>query len=78
MDSLEKQIKATQVEVSELQRMYNDAIVARDTAQQELKFQEEHTTNERRRREIELANMKRIAEGKKLAVDRSDYQVRHF
>ncbi|CAH8458842.1 unnamed protein product [Schistosoma curassoni] len=54
--------------------MYNDAIVARDTAQQELKFQEEHTTNERRRREIELANMKRIAEGKKLAVDRSDYQ----
>ncbi|CAH8455658.1 unnamed protein product [Schistosoma mattheei] len=74
LDSLEKQIKATQVEVSELQRMYNDAIVARDTAQQELKFQEEHTTNERRRREIELANMKRIAEGKKLAVDRSDYQ----
>ncbi|VDO65474.1 unnamed protein product, partial [Schistosoma curassoni] len=70
LDSLEKQIKATQVEVSELQRMYNDAIVARDTAQQELKFQEEHTTNERRRREIELANMKRIAEGKKLAQGR--------
>ncbi|VDP99526.1 unnamed protein product [Trichobilharzia regenti] len=40
-----------QDEVSELQQMYNDAILARDAAQRELKFQEEHITSERRRRE---------------------------
>nr|CAH8831293.1 unnamed protein product [Trichobilharzia regenti] len=74
LDSLEKQIKATQQEVSELQQMYNDAILARDAAQRELKFQEEHITSERRRREVELANMKRIAEGKRVNVDKSEIQ----
>ncbi|CAH8490902.1 unnamed protein product [Heterobilharzia americana] len=74
LDHLEKQIKATQEEVSQLQKMYNDAILARDAAQRELKFQEEHITSERRRREIELANMKRIVEGKKIIVDKTEQQ----
>ncbi|CAH8833499.1 unnamed protein product [Trichobilharzia szidati] len=74
LDSLEKQIKATQQEVSELQQMYNDAILARDAAQRELKFQEEHIASERRRREVELASMKRIAEGKRVNVDKSEIQ----
>ncbi|KAK4472321.1 hypothetical protein MN116_003585 [Schistosoma mekongi] len=74
LNLLEKQIKATQNEVSELQQMYNNAIVAKDMAQQELRFQEEHIANERRRREMELTNMKKIAEGKKLTNDKSEHQ----
>ncbi|KAH8852723.1 Coiled-coil domain-containing protein [Schistosoma japonicum] len=74
LDLLEKQVKATQSEVSELQQMYNNAIMAKDMAQQELRFQEEHVANERRRREMELTNMRKIAEGKKLASDKSDHQ----
>ncbi|CAH8453814.1 unnamed protein product [Schistosoma turkestanicum] len=74
LDSLEKQIKATQDEILELQQMYNDATLARDAAQQELKFQEEHIARERRRREIELAKMRRTAEGKKVAFDKGEYQ----
>ncbi|TGZ64208.1 hypothetical protein CRM22_006490 [Opisthorchis felineus] len=71
LDSLEKQIKMAQDELGELQIMYSDAVISRDAAQKELKYQEEVIITERRRREAELTGMKRIAEGKKISVEKS-------
>lgn len=51
--------------------MYNDAVLARDASQKELKFQEEVIANDRRRREAELSSMKRIAEGKTNSDEKS-------
>ncbi|CAL8079151.1 unnamed protein product [Calicophoron daubneyi] len=71
LDALERQIRVAQDELSELQVMYNDAVLSRDAAQRELKYQEEVITNDRRRREAELTSMKRVAEGKKSAGEKA-------
>ncbi|VDP20760.1 unnamed protein product [Echinostoma caproni] len=71
LDALEKQIKAAQDELVELQVMYNDAVIARDAAQKELKYQEEVIANDRRRRDAELSSMKRVAEGKKSSSEKN-------
>ncbi|THD20353.1 Coiled-coil domain-containing protein [Fasciola hepatica] len=71
LDALEKQIRLSQEELTELQVMYNDAVLARDASQKELKFQEEVIANDRRRREAELSSMKRVAEGKKSSGEKN-------
>ncbi|KAA0190435.1 Coiled-coil domain-containing protein [Fasciolopsis buskii] len=71
LNALEKQIKLAKDELMELQVMYNDAVLARDASQKELKFQEEVIANDRRRREAELSSMKRIAEGKTNSDEKS-------
>ncbi|KER23056.1 hypothetical protein T265_08998 [Opisthorchis viverrini] len=71
LDNLEKQIKMAQDELAELQIMYSDAVLSRDAAQKELKYQEEVIITERRRREAELTGMKRIAEGKQSSGEKS-------
>ncbi|GAA47191.1 coiled-coil domain-containing protein 151 [Clonorchis sinensis] len=71
LDNLEKQIKMAQDELAELQVMYSDAVLSKDAAQKELKYQEEVIVTERRRREAELTGMKRIAEGKKSSGEKS-------
>ncbi|KAF7261176.1 Coiled-coil domain-containing protein [Paragonimus skrjabini miyazakii] len=59
LDALEKQIKLANDELAELQIMLNDAVLSRDAAQRELKYQEEVVSSERRRRDAELSSMKR-------------------
>ncbi|KAF5401941.1 Coiled-coil domain-containing protein [Paragonimus heterotremus] len=71
LDALEKQIKLANDELAELQIMLNDAVLSRDAAQRELKYQEEVVSSERRRRDAELSSMKRVAEGKKSSEDKT-------
>ncbi|KAF6771916.1 Coiled-coil domain-containing protein [Paragonimus kellicotti] len=70
-DKLQDQIKLANDELAELQIMLNDAVLSRDAAQRELKYQEEVVSNERRRRDAELSSMKRVAEGKKSSEDKA-------
>ncbi|CAH8669507.1 unnamed protein product [Dicrocoelium dendriticum] len=71
LDALEKQIRLANEELAELQTMFNNAVLSRDAAQKELKYQEEVIMNERKRRETELTSMKRVAEGKKTPSDKT-------
>lgn len=64
LDAMEKQIHASQDELTDLNGMYTDALAARDNALRELKEHEEITAAERRRRDAELISMRRVAEGK--------------
>ncbi|KAA3675294.1 uncharacterized protein DEA37_0003017 [Paragonimus westermani] len=71
LDVLEKQIKLANDELAELQIMLNDAVLSRDAAQRELKYQEEVVSSERRRRDAELSSMKRVAESKRSSEDKT-------
>ncbi|KAF8570274.1 Coiled-coil domain-containing protein [Paragonimus westermani] len=71
LDVLEKQIKLANDELAELQIMLNDAVLSRDAAQRELKYQEEVVSSERRRRDAELSSMKRVAENKRSSEDKT-------
>ncbi|KAL7061108.1 hypothetical protein AAHC03_09500 [Spirometra sp. Aus1] len=72
---MELEIKKSQAEVATLQNMYADAVLAKDAAMQEMRYQEDVTKAERKRRETELSSMRRVVEGKKSVVDKNDKRV---
>ena len=65
LDAEEQEIKSQDDELAELQLMYNDAQIARDTARAELSKLEESVLSAKRTRETQLASYKKIAEEKK-------------
>ncbi|VDN09675.1 unnamed protein product [Dibothriocephalus latus] len=75
LENMELEIKKSQAEVATLQTMYADAVLAKDAAMQEMRYQEDVTKAERKRRENELSSMRRVVEGKKSVVDKNDKRV---
>uniref|UniRef100_A0A0X3P8Y5 ODAD1 central coiled coil region domain-containing protein n=2 Tax=Schistocephalus solidus TaxID=70667 RepID=A0A0X3P8Y5_SCHSO len=75
LEQMELEIKKSQAEVATLQSMYADAVLAKDAAMQEMRYQEDVTKAERKRRETELSSMRRVVEGKKSVVDKNDKRV---
>ncbi|BHF72125.1 hypothetical protein SprV_0401518900 [Sparganum proliferum] len=75
LEQMELEIKKSQAEVATLQNMYADAVLAKDAAMQEMRYQEDVTKAERKRRETELSSMRRVVEGKKSVVDKNDKRV---
>ena len=65
LDALEQEIKQQSDELKELQVMFNDAQIARDTARTELSKLEESVLSAKKTRETQLSSYKKIAEEKK-------------
>ena len=65
-------------ELKELRAMNNDAQIARDAAKQELERQERQVYEERRRRELELAQVRKKAEEKRLQHERIERRIVRF
>jgi hypothetical protein len=57
-------------EKKELETMQNDAVIARDAAKEELARLEKHLYEERKKREIELQQMKKEAEEKRIQQEK--------
>lgn len=57
-------------EKKELETMQNDAVIARDAAKEELVRLEKHLYEERKKREIELQQMKKEAEEKRIQQEK--------
>ena len=62
-------------ELKELQAMNNDAQIARDTAKSELEKQERLVYEERKKREMELAEVRKEAEEKRLQHERIERRI---
>lgn len=62
-------------ELKELQAMNNDAQIARDTAKSELEKQERQVYEERKKREMELAEVRKEAEEKRLQHERIERRI---
>uniref|UniRef100_A0A915F0R5 Coiled coil domain containing protein 151 n=1 Tax=Echinococcus canadensis TaxID=519352 RepID=A0A915F0R5_9CEST len=69
LENLENQIKDSKKELEKLQRMHYDAMLAKDSALRELKFREEENKNDRRRRDIEISALRKVAEDKRSKAD---------
>lgn len=72
LENLENQIKESKRELDKILRMHNDALLAKESAKQELRYREEVNRNERKRRESELSGLKNVAEALKKEVDFSE------
>ncbi|VDL18806.1 unnamed protein product [Hymenolepis diminuta] len=72
LENLENQIKESKKELDKILRMHNDALLAKESAKQELRYREEVNRNERKRRESELSGLKNVAETLKKEVDFSE------
>lgn len=75
LDSLERENKRTQGELSKVQCMYDDAQRARDDAKEELAHHEEIIYRERRERETALNRLKAQAEEKKAHAERVERRL---
>ena len=62
-------------ELKELQATNNDAQIARDTAKSELEKQERQVYEERKKREMELAEVRKEAEEKRLQHERIERRI---
>ncbi len=65
----------SQQELKELRAMNNDAQIARDAAKSELEKQERQVYEERRKREMELAEVRKEAEEKRLQHERIERRI---
>ena len=75
LDMMELEIKNCREEVKQLKIMYQDAVLAKDAALEELRRQEELVFTERRRRDIELQNMKQVAQEKQLLQEKVEKRI---
>ncbi|KAL5971582.1 hypothetical protein TSMEX_000703, partial [Taenia solium] len=75
LENLENQIKDSKMELEKLQRMHYDAVLAKDSALRELKFREEENKNDRRRRDIEISALRKVAEDKRNEADFSEKKL---
>ena len=62
-------------ELQELKAMNNDAQIARDAAKQDLELQERQVYEERRRRELELAQVRKEADEKRQQHERIERRI---
>ncbi|KAM7535175.1 hypothetical protein Aperf_G00000094823 [Anoplocephala perfoliata] len=69
IQNLETQIKESRNELTKLFKMHTDAVLAKESALQELRYREEVSKNDRRRRESELSALKKVAEAKQVETD---------
>nr|CDS31588.1 Serine/threonine-protein kinase Genghis Khan [Hymenolepis microstoma] len=72
LENLENQIKESKKELDKILKMHNDALLAQESAKQELRYREEINKSERKRRENELSGLKQVAETLRKEVDFSE------
>eukprot|EP00106_Octopus_bimaculoides_P020508 XP_014787950.1 PREDICTED: coiled-coil domain-containing protein 151-like [Octopus bimaculoides] len=70
LENLEKEIKQSLNEQEELQAMYRDAQLSKENALKVLKKHEDMISHERKKREIQLQELKKEAEEKRMLHDR--------
>ncbi|XP_036357591.1 coiled-coil domain-containing protein 151-like isoform X2 [Octopus sinensis] len=70
LENLEKEIKQSLNEQEELQSMYRDAQLSKENALKVLKKHEDMISHERKKREIQLQELKKEAEEKRMLHDR--------
>ena len=73
--NIRKKNYRSQQELKELRAMNNDAQIARDAAKSELEKQERQVYEERRKREMELAEVRKEAEEKRLQHERIERRI---
>nr|AIJ50388.1 CCDC151 [Schmidtea mediterranea] len=75
LDAMEAEIKRCREEVIELKIMHQDANLAKTAALEELSRQESLVFAERRRRDVELQNMKQVAQEKQLMQEKVEKRI---
>lgn len=72
LENLENQIKESKKELEKILKMHKDALLARDSAKQELRYREDVNRTDRKRREMELNALKQVAEAQRKEIDISE------
>ncbi|KAK2155197.1 hypothetical protein LSH36_246g02041 [Paralvinella palmiformis] len=75
LNELEQDIKKCKEDKKNLETMRNDAIIARDAAKEELAKMEKQVYEDRRKREIELTEIRKEAEEKKAQNERIERRI---
>lgn len=75
LNELEQEIKKCKEDKKNLETMRNDAIIARDAAKEELAKMEKQVYEDRRKREIELTEIRKEAEEKKAQNERIERRI---
>ncbi|XP_067940120.1 outer dynein arm-docking complex subunit 3-like [Watersipora subatra] len=75
LNTMEAEIKRLRLELKDLKNMHNDAQISKEAAQSELRKHEEAVYADRKKREIELQEMKKEAEDRKLAHEKIERRI---
>ena len=75
INALEREIRKTKAEVEDLRQVHRDAVSSKETAQKELRKHEDQIYSDKKRRDVELQQLRKEAEDRRQAQERMERRI---